>query len=85
MEDSMSVLREMTVATDCFKDGPQSGLERVLLEEFLRGKGYRLSDLDRLPEEEAKALMIEACRYASLKLAQLESTARFREEIRRPD
>jgi hypothetical protein len=81
----MSALSEPTVATDCFKDGPQSALERMLLEEFLRGKGYRLSDLDRLPKEEAKALMIEACRFASLKLAQLESTAHFREEIRRPD
>jgi hypothetical protein len=41
-------------------------------------------DLCNLPEEEAKALMIEACKYASLKLAQVESEAHFRETIREP-
>jgi hypothetical protein len=41
-------------------------------------------DLCNLPEEEVKALMIEACKCASLKLAQVESKAHFRETIRGP-
>jgi len=69
---------------DCFREGPQSAMEKMLLEEYLQNKGYSLSDLDLLPEEMSKSLMIEACKYASLKLAQVESTAHFREKIRGP-
>lgn len=65
-------------------EGPQSALERRLIREYLRGKGYRLEDLRRLPKEEAKQLMRQACMYASLKLAEIESKAQFREDIRGP-
>lgn len=65
-------------------DGPQSDLEKNLIIEFLRGKGFTLKDLERMPKEEAKLLMKEACTYASLKLAEVESRANFREEIRAP-
>lgn len=65
-------------------DGPQSALERRLIKEYLRNKGYRIVDLRKLPKEQAKRLMVEACRYASLKLAEIESRAQFREDIRSP-
>lgn len=65
-------------------EGPQSILERRFIEEYLRDKGYRLEELKKLPEEEAKQLMSEACKYASLKLAEVESRAQFRERIRHP-
>lgn len=65
-------------------EGSQAALEKTLLEEFLKSKGHTFKDLCNLPEEEAKTLMIEACKYASLKLAQVESTARFREKIKEP-
>jgi hypothetical protein len=64
--------------------GPQSTLERKLIEEYLLEKGYRLIDLRGLPKAEAVSLMKEACLYASLKLAEVESRAQFREEIRGP-
>lgn len=64
--------------------GRQAAMERMLLEQYLQGKGYSFKDLCNLPEEEAKALMIEACKYASLKLAEVESAAHFREKIRGP-
>lgn len=67
------------------EEGPQSVMERMLLEEYLQGKGYSLATLHTLPEEKVKALMTEASNYASLKLAQAESTAHFREKIRLPD
>ena len=67
------------------KEGPQAAMEKTLIEQYLRSKGYSFKELCKLPEEEAKALMIEACQYASLKLAQVESTAHFREKIREPD
>ncbi len=63
--------------------GPKSDLEKNLIEEYLEGKGYRLDTLSNLPEGEAKALMAEACRYASLKLAEIESRSHLRETIHR--
>ncbi len=65
-------------------EGPQSSLERRFIREYLLEKGYRFADLRSLPKEEAKKLMREACQYASLKLAEVESRAQFREDIRGP-
>jgi DNA-binding transcriptional MerR regulator len=64
--------------------GPQSALERLFIEEYLREKGYCIEELKELPEEEARQIMSEACKYASLKLAEVESRAQFRERIRAP-
>jgi hypothetical protein len=69
---------------ECTEEGPQSALERKLIEEYLTEKGYHLSDLQALPEREARRLMREACRYASLKLAEVESRAQLRKEIHYP-
>lgn len=60
---------------------PQSALERKYIEEYLTMKGYQWRDLVNLPEEEAKNLMIGACRYTSSKLAEMESRASFRQKI----
>jgi len=65
----------------CLSDGPQSTLEKMLIEAFLEGKGYSLEALKQLPEETAHQLMREACSYASMKLAEVESKAQFRQEI----
>lgn len=65
----------------CLADGPQSTLEKMLLEEYLESKGYRLEDLKNLPPAEAQKLMKEACAYASMKLAEVESKAQFRRDI----
>jgi hypothetical protein len=69
---------------ECSKEGPQSALEKQLIEEYLSSQGYHLADIRDLPEKEARRLMEEACRYASLKLAEIESRAHFRSEIRSP-
>ncbi len=65
----------------CEADGPQSTLERMLIETYLEGKGYSLESLKELPPEQARQLMQEACSYASMKLAEVESKARFRQDI----
>lgn len=67
---------------DCVKEGPQWAMAKQLMEEYLDKQGYSLADLKNLPPEKAKALRIEACNYASLKLAQVESKVGFREKIR---
>jgi hypothetical protein len=66
-------------------NGPQSVLERALIAEYLLAKGYLLSDLKYLPEQEAKDLMKAACLYAGLKLAEIEAKAKFRRKIQAPD
>ncbi len=65
-------------------EDPEMYLELMYLGEFLKGKGYRLSDLCTLPKEKARKLMVEACAYASMKLAEVESRAKFVQRIRYP-
>jgi hypothetical protein len=63
-------------------EGPESALERMLIESYLKDKGFAsIKELSKLPKDEAKKLMMEACRYASLKLAEVESTERFQKDI----
>jgi hypothetical protein len=65
-------------------EGPQSVLERTLIAEYLLGKGYLTSDLKELPPHLAKSLIKEARRFAALRLAEIESRAKFRQKIRLP-
>jgi hypothetical protein len=69
---------------ECVSRGPLSELEKLYMGEYLKSKGYRWEDLHNLPPEEMKIIMTEACRYVSLKLAEMESRAHFRQEIRPP-
>jgi hypothetical protein len=63
-------------------DGPQAPLEMMFIDEYLHTKGFSsIKELCNLPENEAKQLMIDACRFASLKLAEIESRAKFRTEL----
>ena len=50
-------------------------LEKMLIEIYLKGKGYTLEGLKSLPDEEAKQLMREASIHASGKLAEVELKA----------
>jgi len=50
-------------------------LEKMLIETYLKGKGYTQEELRGLPEEEARQLMTEASTYASGKLAEVEVKA----------
>lgn len=59
-------------------------LERKLIAEYLADRGYKLGNLEKLPEAQAKQLMKEACRYADLKLAEIESRSKFRKKIQGP-
>jgi hypothetical protein len=56
-------------------------MEKTLIEAYLKGKGYTLEDLKKLPEEAAKQLMKEASTFASSKLADVEVKARFVKEL----
>ena len=63
-------------------ESPQSLLERMLISEYLLSKGYLLSDIKELSPHESKSLMMEAFRFAALRLAEIESRSKFRQKIR---
>ena len=56
---------------------PEGQLERALIDEFLRARGFDSAALRALPEDEAKRVLSEASVYAGSKLAQVEARARF--------
>jgi hypothetical protein len=62
-------------------EDPHAALERALISQYLREHGSPPEKLHGLPVEQIQALMREASRYASAKLAELESRAQMVEEI----
>ena len=56
-------------------------LEKALIEEYLREKGYTLKELKKLSPETADTLRKEASRYASLKMEEVEARAHFIKEL----
>lgn len=63
-------------------EGPETHLESMFIEEYLQSKGFSsIKGLCKLPEMEAKKILIEACKFAFLKLAEVESRVRLTNEI----
>lgn len=56
-------------------------LEKALIEEYLKEKGYTLEAVKRLPAELAEKLWKEASQYASLKMEEVEARAHFIKEL----
>lgn len=52
---------------------PLGQLERALIEEFLRARGYDPAGLDLLPAAEREKLLRDASLYASTKLTEIEA------------
>jgi len=65
-------------------EAPQTKVAWKYIPEYLRSKGVSLESLGKLPKEEQQRLMSEASQYASLKLAEVESRAKFRHDIHTP-
>ncbi|MBI3361327.1 MAG: hypothetical protein HY023_09475 [Chloroflexi bacterium] len=62
-------------------ENPYDPLEKSLIAEYLRSRGYTVESLRDLPEDVAKRLMTEASLYASCKLAEVETRAHFVHEV----
>jgi hypothetical protein len=60
---------------------PLVGLERTLINEFLRARGLDPESLAALADAERHALMTEASTYASTRLTEIESRSHFVEEL----
>ena len=56
-------------------------LERALIDEFLERRGHTLASVRELPESEQHALMREATLYASIRLTEVESRARYVDDL----
>jgi len=61
---------------------PAALMERSLIDEFLQAHGTSFATLHTLPASHAESLLKEASRYASARLTEVESRARFVESIR---
>jgi hypothetical protein len=57
-------------------------LEKSLINECLKRKGYTLESLSKLPEDEAHRIMSEAATYASGKLAEIDNRAQYKHNLR---
>lgn len=62
-------------------EDPNAMLEKALIEEFLKQKGYTHDDLKKLPAELVEKLMKEASQYASLKMEEVKARAHFVKEL----
>jgi len=60
---------------------PLSQLERAFIDEFLRLRGYDVGTLRQLPDDTATALLKQATMYASGRLTEVESRARFVDDL----
>jgi hypothetical protein len=60
---------------------PLGELERALLDEFIRVRGYDPDNLHDLPEAELDMLLKAASLYASGKLTEIESRLHFLDEM----
>jgi hypothetical protein len=56
-------------------------LEKTLIEEYLREKGYSHESLKKLPADVVEKLMKEASQYASFKMEEVEARAHFVKEL----
>jgi capsular polysaccharide biosynthesis protein len=62
-------------------EDPEARLERALIEEFLRRRGYDLASLSGLAEHERIALLREASIYAAARLTEVEARAHYVREL----
>jgi nitrate reductase beta subunit len=59
----------------------QAYLEWAYLDEYLKGMGYSLEDLQTMPAERAKALMRDASLFASMRMSEVEARSNLMEEL----
>ena len=60
---------------------PHGQLERALIDEFVRQRGYDPQGLAGLPEQEREELLKQASVHASARLAEIESRSHYLDEV----
>lgn len=59
----------------------QGQLERALIDEYIRARGFDPRRVNELPDEQLRRLLTDASIYAAAKLAEVESRAHYVHEI----
>ena len=67
-----------------FVGSPQTILERTLIAEYLLSRGYLMTELKELSAQAAERLLREACRFAALRLSEIEFRDPFQWMFRLP-
>jgi hypothetical protein len=62
-------------------EAPLGELERALIAEFVRARGYDPQKLSDLPQEERQSLLKDASVYASGKLMEIEARSHLLDEL----
>ncbi len=60
---------------------PNAALERAIIEEFIRARGYDPDRLQDLPEVLRRQLQCEASIHAAARLAEMEARAHYVQEL----
>jgi hypothetical protein len=60
---------------------PNAGLERAMIEEFIRTRGYDPARLQDLPEELRRRVQSDASTHAAARLAEMEARAHYVHEL----
>jgi hypothetical protein len=60
---------------------PLGQLERSLIDDFVRARGYDPNNLVDLPDDDREKLLADACIYASMKLVEVDARSHFLDEI----
>jgi hypothetical protein len=64
-------------------EDPMASLERALIEQYLKERGYTVDALESLPPDERRELLVKASQYAALHLAEVDARAAYVHEIHR--
>ena len=62
-------------------EDPQARLERALIEEFLQSRGQSLATVSFTASPEQQALLVQAARYADVRLAEIDARAAYIHQI----
>jgi hypothetical protein len=60
---------------------PNAGLERAIIEEFIRARGYDPARLQDLPEDVRRRVQSDASTHAAARLAEMEARAHYVQEL----
>ncbi len=60
---------------------PNAGLERAMIEEFIRTRGYDPARLQDLPEDVRRRVQSDASTHAAARLAEMEARAHYVHEL----
>jgi hypothetical protein len=60
---------------------PHAGLERAMIDEFIRTRGYDPAKLQDLPEDLRRRIQGDASTHAAARLAEMEARAHYVHEL----